>query len=328
MSLLNFRISSRLYGGFGTLLLFCVALAGFAVWQLGEIRSQVALLTLQSTNSIRAAQIEVELQAIRRAVLRYAFDHDEPSYAEAEKRLAKVTDLLEIAVRVTRNEGRRDAYKEVAKNVEDMKAKRIALGDAVKQMIAGRDLLFTDGDKMAADVQKFVDAAEKTDFAASAAALEAKVLLVRVANWRFLATRDQKGVATFKTNVGKAQQQVALLEKADLPQNLAALLGPVKSGVSKYSDAFEKTSTNLLLADETYYKAITPVTVSAVGKLDGLKEAISKAFENTKADTEGRISSTVTLQEVVAGAAALLGLLIAFLIARGITGPLSGLTSA
>ena len=75
-------------------------------------------------------------------------------------------------------------------------------------------LLFTDGDKMAADVQKFVDAAEKTDFAREAGALEAKVLLVRVANWRTLATRDAKGIATFKTNVGKAQQQIAELEKA------------------------------------------------------------------------------------------------------------------
>jgi methyl-accepting chemotaxis protein len=326
MSLLNLRISGRLYGGFGTLLLFCVALAGFAVWQLGEISTQVTRLMLQSTNTIRAGEIETELQAIRRAVLRYAFDHDEASYGEAEKRLAKVADLLETAVRATRDEGRRAAYKDIVKDVEDMKAKRIVLGDAVKQMIVGRDLLFSDGDKMAADVQKFVDTADKTDFAESAAALEAKVLLVRVANWRFLATRDQKGVATFKTNVGKAQQQIAQLEKADLPQGLAVLLGPVKTGLSKYSDAFEKASTNLLLADETYYKAITPVTVNAVGKLEGVRDSISKALDITKAETEGRISTTITLQEVVAGAAILLGFLIAFLIARGITGPLLGLT--
>jgi len=32
----------------------------------------------------------------------------------------------------------------------ELKAKRVALGDAVKQMLAGRNLLFTDGDQMAA----------------------------------------------------------------------------------------------------------------------------------------------------------------------------------
>ena len=35
MSFLNLRIRGRLYGGFGALVLFCAALASFAVWQLG-----------------------------------------------------------------------------------------------------------------------------------------------------------------------------------------------------------------------------------------------------------------------------------------------------
>ena len=327
MSFLNLRIRGRLYGGFGALLLFCVALAGFAVWQLGEIRTQVAAMTVQSGNAIRAGGIATELQAIRRAILRYAFDHDEASFVEAEKRLAKASDLVEVTIKATRSDERRAAYKEIAKDVEDLKVKRTALGEAVKQMIAGRDLLFTDGDQMAADVQKFVDAADKTNFAERAAALETKVLLVRVANWRMLATRDQKGVATFKANVGKAQQQIAELEKAELPQNLAALLAPVKAGVAKYSDAFDKASTNLLLGDELYYKAITPLTVNAVGKIDAVQESIGQAFQKTTAMTEEIISSTVIMQEVVAGGATLLGLLIAFLIARGIIGPLSGLTS-
>jgi hypothetical protein len=306
MSLLNLRIRGRLFGGFGALVLFGIAVAAFAVWQLGEIRAQVAALTLQSTNAIRAEETAVELQAIRRAILRYAFDHDEKSFAEAETRLAKTAGLLEVAAKTAVSEERRAAYRAIAKDVEDLKAKRIALGDAVKQMIAGRELLFTEGDKMAADVQKFVDAADKTEFAHEASALESKVLLVRVANWRFLANRDQKGVATFKTNVGKVQQQIAELEKADLPKNLAALLAPVKAGVAKYSDAFEKTSTNLLLGDELYYKSVTPLTISSIERLDGVKESIGQAYQKTTADTEDRITSTITIQEVVAGAATLL----------------------
>src|ERR1700736_3880775 len=145
MSFFNLRIRGRLYGGFAALLLFCLALAGFAVLQLGEIRTQVTSLTVQSTNAIRAGEIATELQAIRRAILRYAFDHDEASFAEAEKRLAKASDSIESVIKTTRLEERRAAYKEIAKNVEDLKAKRVALGEAVKQMIAGRDLLFTDG---------------------------------------------------------------------------------------------------------------------------------------------------------------------------------------
>src|SRR5712672_1207059 len=327
MSFLNLRIRGRLYGGFGALLLFCAGLAGFAVVQLGAIHTEVASLTVQSKNTIRVTEIAVELQGTRRALLRYTFDQDEASFAEAEKRMSKIADLLEEGIKTSISEERRAHYKEAIKEIAELKAKRVALGDAVKQMLAGRNLLFTDGDQMAADVQKFVDAADKTDFSHEANALETKVLVLRVANWRMLATRDAKGLANFKTNFEKAQQQIAALEKAALPSNLAALLAPVKTNVGKYAEAFEKTGPNLLLGDELYYKAITPVIVSTIGKMDNVKASIGYSNDTATAETESHISTTVTVQETVAGAATLLGLMIAFLVSRGIVNPLSGLTS-
>jgi methyl-accepting chemotaxis protein len=321
------RISGRLYSGFGALLLFCAVLAGFAVWQLSAVRDQVGTLTMQSKNAIRVGEITTELQAIRRGILRYAFDQDEASLAETDKRLVRVTGLLDEAERTTKNEERRAAYKETGKEIAELKAKRAALGDAVKQMLAGRTLLFADGDKMAADVQKFVDAAEKTPFEQAAGALEAKVLLVRVANWRMLATRDAKGFATFKTNIAKTQQEIAQLEKADLSSDLAKLLAMVKTGVAKYAEAFDKTGPNLVLGDELYYKGVTPAIVAAVEKMDKTTASIGAALEKTTAETNERIAGTITTQEAVAGAAVLLGALIAFLIARGIILPLAGLTA-
>src|SRR5712672_1430234 len=327
MSFLNLRIRGRLYGGFGALLLFCAGLAGFAVVQLGAIHTEVASLTVQSKNTIRVTEIATELQGTRRALLRYTFDEDEASFAEAEKRMCKIADLLEEGIKTSISEERRAHYKEAIKEIAELKAKRVALGDAVKQMLAGRNLLFTDGDQMAADVQKFVDAADKTDFSHEANALETKVLVLRVANWRMLATRDAKGLANFKTNFEKAQQQIAALEKANLPSNLAVLLAPVKTGVGKYAEAFDKTGPNLLLGDELYYKGITPVIVDIIGKMETAKAGIGQAFEKIATETEDRISNTTVTQEMVAGAALLIGLLIAFFIARGIIGPLSGLTS-
>jgi methyl-accepting chemotaxis protein len=327
MSILSLRIRERLFGGFGLLILFAMGLAGFAVYELAQMRSQIDRLTLQSSNAIRAQKIATELQAIRRAILRYDFDHDEASIAEAEKRLTTVTDELNEAIRVTLAADRRDSYAKIAKNVEQLKLKRAVIADAVKQLAAGRNLLFSDGDTMAAEVQKFVDLANGSQFEEKAAALETKVLLVRVANWRMLATRDAKGRDTFATNVNKARQQIAELEKAGLPANLATQLASVKTYVEKYASAFDKTSSNLVLGDELYYKAIAPLTVSAIGEIDNVTTAIGKAFEATTADTSALIHSTETLQEIVAGAATLAGLLIAFFIARGITRPLGGLTA-
>ena len=86
MSLLRLRIKGRLYAGFATLVLFGVALASFAVWQLSAIEGEVGRMTRISDNTIVVLEISTELQAVRRAILRYNFDHDKPSFAEADKR--------------------------------------------------------------------------------------------------------------------------------------------------------------------------------------------------------------------------------------------------
>src|SRR5258708_37947781 len=129
MSLLNLRIRGRLYGGFGALVLFGAGLAGFAVWQLAEIGRQVETMTVQSGNTIRVGQMAVELHAIRRAILRFTFDQDEPSIAEADKRLTNITGELEAAIKATRAEERRATLPRGQKDIAELKAKRVGLGE-------------------------------------------------------------------------------------------------------------------------------------------------------------------------------------------------------
>jgi methyl-accepting chemotaxis protein len=327
MSLLNFRIRGRLYGGFGALVLFGVGLAGFAVWQLSEIGTQVGTMTVQSANTIRAGEISLQLHAIRRAVLRYTFDQDEPSMAEADKRLTDIAGQLDSAIKTTRLEERRTLYVEVQKDIAELKAKRVALGDTTKQMVAGRAVLLAEGDKLTAGVRKLVDALRKTAFAPSAAALEAEILTVEVANWRFMASRDQKDVATFRNGMKRAQLQIADLEKYDLPLALYDVFDEVKAGLTTYATAFENTSTSLLSGNDLYYKEVVPLTVAAIRQMDAVTGSLQQSFTKTTAETNDRIAGIITAQQTVAIVVAVLGLLIAFLIARGIIGPLSGLTS-
>ena len=327
MAIFNLRISGRLYLGFGILIASIALLAGIGFWQLSTIRDSVDLMTLQSKVSVRVGEMTTHLQAIRRGLLRYSFDQDEASLADADKRMAAAIALLEDAAATTRIEERKAEYKRVIGDINELKANRAELADAVKQMQAGRASLFTDGDKMAEDLNKFVAATAGTPFAVEANALLDKGLLVRVANWRMLATRDRKGIETFKVNLAKAQQEVARIEKLELPPGLAAQLAAVKTGLTKYGEAFEKTGPNIVRADELYYNAITPAIVGAIKRMEKIKSETDGRFVSTVAETDDRIAGTISAQEIVAGAAVLFGLLIAFLIARGIIRPLAGLTS-
>jgi hypothetical protein len=73
-----------------------------------------------------------------------------------------------------------------------------------KEAAAAKSKLFTGGDAMTAATDKLVGAARATDDAASgnaADAIERAILLVRVANWRYLATQDKGGPAVFVGNL-------------------------------------------------------------------------------------------------------------------------------
>jgi hypothetical protein len=77
----------------------------------------------------------------------HTFDQDEASFVESDKRLSRINDLLEEGIKSATSDERRAAYKAAIPEIANLKTKRSVLGDAIKQMLAGRDLLFTDGDQ-------------------------------------------------------------------------------------------------------------------------------------------------------------------------------------
>lgn len=326
MSLFNLRIRGRLYGGFGALVLFGLGMAGFAVWKLTEIRDDVSAMNAQSANAMRSMEISAELQALRRAMLRYTFDQDEASFAEAEKLLTQVGGVLEETIKAS-SEERRGVYREVEKTINDLKSKRVDLGNTVKEMLASRKALLAEGEKLQADLKKLVLATRSSPFAQGATTLQSETLLVQMANWRFFAGRDQDNVTLFANSVKNAQQQITEMEKFDMAPSFSALFELIKKGLVSYSSGFDKASANLLKMDQLYYNTITPMVVSAIRKTDGIKAAIQQEVVSATTANEQRISGTITLQQIVAAAATITGLLIAFLIAGGIIRPLSGLTA-
>jgi hypothetical protein len=107
MSLLEMRIKGRLYSGFGMLVMFVLALAVFAVWKMTAIQSEVGKMTALSGNTVRVMEVSTNLQAIRRAILRYNFDADETSFRESAERESKTIQLLQDAAKATLSEERR-----------------------------------------------------------------------------------------------------------------------------------------------------------------------------------------------------------------------------
>lgn len=325
------RIRGRLYAGFMALVVVGLVTAVVAVWNLRAVQDQVVKASAFSDSTARVLEISTDLQAIQRANLRYIYDANESAMREASEREAAATELLQVGAKGTLSEQRRKLYNDLIADIAKMKSLRDNLGDAVNEARTGKATLLPSGDDLTVKMNKLVDtarAAVDEDTASLVADLESRLLLVQIANWRFLALRDTKGPANFRTNVDRAEQRLAALEKSPQATELRATLMPVKTSLGIYKSAFETTSAAMLQADEIYHKSLAPLIVDSIAKLRVAETALKKGSKDSRDQAEAVIDSTMSVQEIAGGLATLFGLIVAFLIARSIVGPLTSMTRA
>ncbi|MDA9435079.1 HAMP domain-containing methyl-accepting chemotaxis protein [Bradyrhizobium sp. CCBAU 51627] len=325
------QIRGRLYAGFMALVLVGLVMAVVAIWSLRSVQDQVAKQSALSDSTARVLEISTHLQAIQRANLRYIYDANESAMKEASERETAATELLQIGAKGTMSEERRRLYNDLIADIAKMRSLRDNLGDAVNEARTGKATLLPSGDELTAKIAKLVDvarAAVDEDTAALVADLESRLLFVQIANWRFLALRDTKGPANFRTNVDRAMQRLSALEKSPQATELRATLAPVKTSLGIYKSAFETTSAAMLQADEIYHKSLAPLIVDSIAKLKVAETTLKKDYKNSRNQAEAAIDGTTSVQEIAGGLATLFGLIVAFLIARSIVGPLTAMTRA
>jgi len=328
---IRLRIRGRLYAGFAALAAVGLIMALVAVWNLWTIQDQVARMSAFSDHAARVREISINLQALQRANLRYIYDANEPAFKEAAEQEAATVALLKAHSAESISEERRKVYDGLIGDIGKLQSLRERMGAAVKETTKGKAALLPGGEELNTYAGKLVVAAHGThdpEITAPVADLESRILQARLASWRFLAMRDSKSTSTFKANTERAQQRITSLQEADVPEQVKSALGPVKTSLAAYQAAFESTSAAILLADETYRNNIAPLITSSIDKLKVADSELAVESQKTRAVAVGVIARTTWIQEVAGGLAVLFGLIVAFLIARGIVGPLTAMTRA
>jgi methyl-accepting chemotaxis protein len=153
------------------------------------------------------------------------------------------------------------------------------------------------------------------------------VLAAEATSLRFLASRDPAGIAAFATDAAAARQALSALDTSASP-GVKAAVPPVVSELELYIATFDKASAALVESESLYSGQIRPqardmqaVTGKSLDRLVSSFNAISQ-----KADAVS--SATLTQQLGLSAAAAVIGIILALLIARTISRPVNSMTAA
>ena len=324
-------IKSKLYAGFGFLVLIALALAVYAITEFNGIKTNVVKMNALADNTTRALEIEDYLERMRRSILRYAYDHDEAAAKENSEIAGKAIATLGDAAKATLSEERRKLYTGLQSDITDTQKVTQSLLDAVKQMEAEQGKLYTVGDDLTATTNEIVKKAQAgSDDAVInlTEKLSAQLLAVRVANWRTQATLEPKGLAILASEVGKATETLAALEAASGAQTLRARIGQLKLVLADYAAMAEAYIKHQQQVRDLQVNKIAPQIKQMQATIAKARAQLQEVFGEARNSTESSIASTVTIQEIIAALALLIGGLIAFFLARGVSNPITALTQS
>lgn len=324
-------VCARVFCGFGALIALSGIVALFAVSQLSSLRSDIDRTTRLNENAIRVLDSERLFESMRKDALKEQADWDPESGTKFLQSAAAVRTLLIDAGRETLSEARRQTYQRLGQNVDELQSQFGQLSKLATEAAEGRSVLFKVGDEVTAATGRLVTAvraANDLEIMPAAQTAESAVLLVRVANWRFMATHDAKGPATFTTNHQNAIAALRALTNKNPSASVTSHITPVQAALESYALSFNRVSSSILSISELYEGKMNPLFARTFALLDESKQSLMKDSNETTAQMMEGVGKSITVQEVAAGLALLLGVAIAFLIGRSIVVPISGLTEA
>ncbi|NEU10843.1 HAMP domain-containing protein [Methylobacterium sp. BTF04] len=235
--------------------------------------------------------------------------------------------LVERAI----NADRRASYAGVHAETRALAAELPKLADLGTIIRENKVKLFAAGDHLTKTTNALVAeirAGGDSDVTATAAAVESAVLLVRVSAWRFLATNDPKGPATFTANVEKTRAAILKLRALDVTAVQVKAIKAIEEAIDGYGTIFGATATAIVTTDEFYAKTLKPRvdTIDTTGR--AVRGKLEATLRDLVATSEATMGQAKTIQIGLIGLILLIGAALAFWIARSIIQPVSGMTRA
>jgi methyl-accepting chemotaxis protein len=326
---MTMSIKSKLYGGFGLLVLIAAALAAYAITEFNGIQSTVTTMDAQAEATSKVMEMERGLETIGRSALRLAYDHDEDAIRESVRAIRRVSELLHEAAESTPSEERRKLYEGLLSRIATSRDATQSLIAAVKQMEDEQIKLYEVGNDLTETTSTILAKARvggDEEIIGLGEKLYAQLLAVRVANWRTQATLDAKGLAILQSEVGKAAETITALEKAGGAQSMRARIGELKISLNNYAGTAEAYIKYQQQVHDLYVNKIGPQIKDMQTATAEARAQLQAAFNEARMFTNSSIGRTVKIQEIIGALTLVFGGLIAFFLARSVSNPITALT--
>ena len=328
----NLKVGVRVSGGFAAVLLLLVALAAVSYFGLKSTQDAFTSYATISVNTQSTLKIDRDFTALRQNALAYVTNGSEAALKSiGELRQSLSADIKDEISRLI-IPAVHDKMSQVGGLVEQFGSNQ----DILIQKKKERDHAFNEmmvplATKLQAALADMINTAMKDGDMATAAragiAQEA-LMSMRVASLRYLLTPDQQFV-----EAGNKAGEALTAALSPLKQSVKSTeqqdrLRIVEDTAPQYRAAFTAAAAAIQDVDKIFNVTNAKVAAEIETKLAELKAIQVASLKQISDKSKAEISSTIAQSLSVSIGAVLLGAFLAWLIGRGITRPVAGMTKA
>ncbi|MGY2052914.1 methyl-accepting chemotaxis protein [Methylobacterium sp. JK268] len=324
-------IRARLYVGFGLLVLLAGGIGGFSMQRQAAILAQYEARQSLETRARKVFDANAIAARLAGQAEAYRLMPSPETLVQVEEGRRTLERMGQEMIDESPSEERRQIYRRIRDGAQTAKAAVERLGAAGAAVLAGKATLFGGGDELTRRTEALLTAVKADGTArqvTQGTAVGNAVLLTRVANWRFLATLDPKGPATFQANADAANAALEGLRRTDPEGQFAAPIAAAAQALDAYTAAFKATAAALAEVRAAFETGIAPAVAAISEGAVQAQGRIGAAIEATGAETDAMVRRVRLTQAIMIALAVVLGGVLAALIARSIIRPVAGMTAA
>ena len=327
----RFKVGTRIYTGFIVILLLLAVVAVIGIRGFSSIDTFMGTYGAISSNAERVANINRQVAEMRRHVRLYGFTGDQQSLADARVAMKALEELLADTIAHMLDPQRKSWLQEMTALYESYRSDvdKMALARAEGDRLVNT-VLAPLGKKMVdnlRDLSRQAAEAKNVELVARIAPVQERLLSARLSASRFTASPSQAAADEALGRIDDATKlSNGMADWFQTPEQKRSA-GEIDDSAEKYRDTFVAASKDVLAAHELANVTMANTAHIFAETAHKVSDNQHAALNHTREEMNDIIANASALETWIAVGAAIFGLLFAWIIARGITGPVNEMTA-
>jgi hemerythrin-like metal-binding protein len=326
----DIKIGTRVMTGFSMLILLIAVVSGTAYMNGQSFGGAIAEYARVSGNSAKVSTMGESVADLERHVQLFLMSGEQANARQAAERLAALKAQADGLIAATQEPTRRARIEEAARMLSaltaefdkqvKLEAERAAAQQSVEALGPQMRLILT-------QIMERLIATRDFETASLAGVAQEGLMLARLDAVRFLKNPTPDLAATLKGLMSKYVERTGRLSRVLPPGDLHKMADGLLQDAETYRNTFDKIG-ELSLAVRAQANKSLAQSALFLKQMGEIRQAQDARLSQTVAETDRRIASSGALVAGLAAISLILGIGSAFVIGRGITVPVKGMTAA